>query len=321
MLTTPKFDINRAVIRENSLTPPLTNPKLIPISEAQQVYEFSSETPMFLTEVGDHHLAFTTMHLAYHHVAQGLIEDMPWMVSFCLICNAGFCFSPIIDGQVHEFAEIGYYNAMTILADKETNSIWHHITGECMHGDLIGQSLQRLNVLQHATFQHILENYPDALFAVATLDAEASETAQQWEDYRHQTDAQLPESWAVTMAPQNLRLPNMEAGLGIWDGNTARFYPYRILHAHNNVIFDNFGERQLVIFEDAEADFPTAFYTGATSAELRGDTILLNNGEKIRNFILYGADDKPKMSERPLQLFQRYYSFAFLFPDSDIFDQ
>lgn len=57
------------------------------------------------------------------------------------MCNAGVVTSPVINGREHRFREVGVYNGQMIFSDDETGTLWNHLTGQALHGPLLGTTL------------------------------------------------------------------------------------------------------------------------------------------------------------------------------------
>lgn len=165
---------------------------------------------------------FQTLHLAFHHVVQGDFNGQPWMVSFCVVCNAGAAFNPLVNGMVYHFAGNAMYNAMTLLVDDETKSFWNHLTGKgSRHGTLKGAQLEGYGVLSPATAKEALETYPDAQLIFSQLNKR--ELIEAEADYRfaisEPKDAVLSDMFIKTLdAREDTRLPRLDMGLGVWTG-------------------------------------------------------------------------------------------------------
>ncbi len=312
------FDVSRAFIREQPAVPPLYNPPLIPIQEAASRFTLDSRTPLLRATVAGRTLVINTVHLVYFHVVQGVVENTPWLASFCLICNAGACFSPVIDGQVHHFSERGLYNAMTLLGDAESGSIWDHYSGRCYHGPLQGRRLETLSALQHTTLAQAISLVPEALFVVSALEGEAQATAESWDDFRRSPTPELTPRTAATLDKEDDRLPRFEAGLGVWDGQDTCFYTYKALNAADNVLFDTINGQGIIVFIDPLTQNPQAYFTEAKSATWRGDTLVLDNKDYICDSLFFKPNGQRVQPRQPEQLFQRWYSFALRFPNPRI---
>ncbi len=312
------FNVERAIIRDKPLVPTLAANQLISLSEATLCYQLPEDMPMLLMNVEQSHILLNLVHLVFHHVAQGQHNGIDWMASFCMICNSGAVFSPLLEGRILHFTERGIYNAMTILADEETGSIWNHITGECMYGPLQGQKLAPLSILQHITVAQAQLAYPNSLYAPSQLSVEDEETAHSWNAWRVMDAPEFPARWLKTIGHEDTRLPHIEMGLGVWAGSVARFYPFRTLNANDNVLIDTFNGRTLVVYVDPHTSTPNALYINTVNAFWRNDTLQLDDDMRIREGIVSRNGEQISV-QRPTQLFQRWYSFAILFPKGDIY--
>jgi hypothetical protein len=320
-LATSEFKIERVLTYDQPTWTPLLVKRAFSLAHALDAEMIAPDARVMTFELNGAVFVFQTLHLAFHHVVQGEHEGQPWMVSFCVVCNAGATFDPRVNGVVHHFAGNAMYNAMTLLSDAQTGSYWNHLTGECLHGTLRGEQLQPLSVLNPMTAQTALAAYPDAQLIFSQLnkrellDAEA--------DYRFALsdpkDAVLSEMLLKTLdAREDTRLPRLDMGLGVWTRETARYYPYTRLNVHNNALIDVIDGRRLAVYVDPLSSNPGAFYTDAFSAKWRGADLLLGTGDTLRGSLLHTATGR-RSPERPKQMFVRWYAFAYTFPGCDIF--
>jgi len=314
------FDLQRAIIRNDILFQPhLVNPQnTMALKVALDQNLVAPNDPLITFQMGQTTQCLSLTQMIYHHVAQGMIDDVAWMVSFCVVCNTGMLFSPVINGQVHHFADGGFYNAMTLLTDTETRSIWNHITGQCLYGVHQDYQLPVLsNPLQKGALQMSIE-YPDAIISLSQLDGEVKQMVTEENQARLNLDLQLSERALNTLKFDDNRLPRFDMGLGIWTDKTKKFYPYRKILLENALI-DGLDGRSIIIYVSPIGVAPEAIYTTATHFEWIDDVLKLNNGQTIQNGILYDNDGAVAQAERPQQLFQRWYSFSLLFDKCEIF--
>jgi hypothetical protein len=314
-----EFNPHRAIFYPAPGEPSLQVTETIPLKTALERGLVFNNTPLQLAEALNPPLAFVTLQLVYYHIAQGQSGNQPWTVSFCVVCNAGACFSPCVNGQTLHFEDGGLYNAMLLMRDQETGSYWDHINGKCLYGALAGQQLERLCPMLHITAERALEVYPDVQLAFTVLTAEQEESA--LEDQANFRQSAQPD-WSFfihTLDREDTRLPRLDMGLGVWTEQTSLFYPMTRLHSLNNALIHPFEGRRLLVYIDPASDTPTAFYTEAKSATWRGDVLMLDNGDSIRWGVLYNAKGERKPIEHPQQLFQRWYGFAFAFPECEIY--
>jgi hypothetical protein len=82
--------------------------------------------------------------------------------------------------------------------------------------------------------------------------------------------------------------------------------------------FAELDGRHILFFIDPTSRTLFAQYTEATGAEWDGDVLRLNNGRHIRSVGLYEGDERLQ-TERPMQVFTRWYGFALTFPDTRVY--
>ncbi|MEP7305266.1 MAG: hypothetical protein ABJA98_07100, partial [Acidobacteriota bacterium] len=50
---------------------------------------------------------------------------------------------PTIDGMLHHFNNVGLYDALFVMQDAESKTLWRHIDGAALHGPMVGRTLGR----------------------------------------------------------------------------------------------------------------------------------------------------------------------------------
>jgi len=315
-----RFDIRRAAIRPQPLFHPLRAPLETDLSAAIQRDLLDQSAQVLVMPALQCPRVVPTLDMVYHHVAQGYCDGDSWMLTFCLICNSGMNFSAVIDGRKLTFTERGIYNAMTLIADEQTDSLWNPLTGECLHGVYEGARLQPLASPRQMTACAALEAYPHARLILSQLNAEQILEAHEWDAFRQQPIPELPERWIKTMGIEDTRLPRLDMGLGVWTGSAARYYRFSRLNALDNLIVDTFDDRPLIVYLDPASGLPEAFYIHDPMVSWLGDDLVVKSSGVIRHGVLYPSDDSaPRPLERPDQLFVRWYGFAFTFPGCEIY--
>lgn len=222
--------------------------------------------------------------------------------------------TPVIDGKVHHFEELGLYDGLVLLGDKETKSYWHHITGESLYGPLAGKKIPVQNIF-HTTVEQALENYPD--IHVAISDARMRENVSVLGRLRRG----LGRMFRNTMGMPDTRRDDMDIGLGIWAEDKAKYYPYDEVRASGNVIFDTFEGRRMIVFYAPDALALLAIHTDATSATWEGDELHLNTGQVVRSGILYEPDGSRSETDRPMQVFTRWYGFYLTWAETEVYER
>jgi hypothetical protein len=104
--------------------------------------------------------------------------------------------------------------------------------------------------------------------------------------------AAMADRFAATLAREDPRRPRMEIGLGVWIGDTARYYPMSRIRERREPFVDRLAGRSMLIYIDSDSNTPAAVFVNA-----RGE----------------------RLDERPTQMFTRWYGFAVTFPGTEIF--
>ncbi len=231
------------------------------------------------------------------------------------MCNTGVGLTPLVDGKVHHFEFRGVYDGVSILGDRETGSIWHHITGESVYGPLAGKKLPTYNLLQ-MTVRDAIGVYPDLPIAISDRPISGEEHPYfVWA-------AKIPilgQLWRNTMAREDTRRPTMDLGMGVWSDGVQRYYPMESIGAADNIILDELDGRRIAVYYSPTAHAPDAIYIDATAAEWDGRVLRFDNGFSLRDRTLYDANGRARLIERPRQLFTRWYGYALTFPETEVY--
>ncbi|MBI2150594.1 MAG: DUF3179 domain-containing protein, partial [Acidobacteria bacterium] len=67
---------------------------------------------------------------------------------------------PTIAGATHHFDNVGLYDALFVMQDRETKTLWNHITGEALYGPLVGRALGPVSNLLQTNVKQALESDP-----------------------------------------------------------------------------------------------------------------------------------------------------------------
>ena len=76
------FDASRAILSARSRWPPFEVKATVPLGRALEQGRVQANMPVVVMEVADQALAFSTVQIAFHHVAQGQTGGEPWLVIF-----------------------------------------------------------------------------------------------------------------------------------------------------------------------------------------------------------------------------------------------
>ena len=225
--------------------------------------------------------------------------------------------TPSVDGRVHWFAEHGLYDGLFLMRDEESETYWDHMTGEAVYGPLTGARLEVSNLMQ-TTVAQVLDLDRDALVTISDRAIRTDEQMTTGSLIRR-VGGRLNRMFRATVNEEDARRPTMDIGMGIWDGELARYYPYDEVVESGNAVFDNFGGRQVVIYLDPSAYALAATYTDADDFSWDDRTLRFSDGSYIENAIFHDASGERARIERPLQVLARWYGFSLTFPQTGIY--
>ena len=240
---------------------------------------------------------------------------------------------PEANGQRLTFFTGGLYDGLVVMRDRETRSIWNHITGVCIKGELAGARLALVPLL-HTTAAGALERYPAAHLAYSRQTLLQRVVSFFTEANRVYAGRFFFPFFKKTLKTLDKRRPSWELGLGVWmeeaDGSvSARYYPFKTikrLERSGRGLIDELSGRKLLICVDAQSGVPGAIMLSApgareaTEARREGTGIVLDTGAEFIGGDLFNAEGEALFTPRPMQLFTRWYGFAATFPGCDIYE-
>ncbi|MBL4819515.1 MAG: DUF3179 domain-containing protein [Gammaproteobacteria bacterium] len=226
---------------------------------------------------------------------------------------------PTIEGKTYNFVNSGLYDGLFVLEDKETRTLWSHMTGEGLYGPHASYKMPVSNLLQMNVAQAMAMD-SDMVIAISDRPYKNGTgfTNGRWNP--ENLDAKLMPAFVETLGDEDERLDRMAMGLGIWTDDTRRYYPTETIRARGKYLVDEIEGRKLLIVLDPLTSTPTALYWNTDEATIEGRDILLDDGFKISNGVLYDSEGELVEVERPQQLFTRWYGFALTFPGSEIIE-
>jgi len=224
--------------------------------------------------------------------------------------------APRVDGDVHRFAEHGLYNGLFLLRDEESGPFWDHMTGEAVYGPMVGAALEVSNLMQ-TTVAQVLGQDSGALVA---LSDQALRTNEQMTtgSLLSRMRAGLSRMFRSTVAEEDDRRPTMDLGMGIWDGDEARYYPYDLITTNGNAVLDELAGRQLVVYLDPSAYALAAAYVDTDGITWEEKVLRFSDGSYIEGGVFHDPSGERAQIERPHQVFTRWYGFALTFPGTEI---
>ena len=119
--------------------PALTNPRFIPISEA----DLPENEPLIVLEMaGERPRGYPLRYLMWHEIVNDRIGNMAVAITFCPLCNSALSFDRSVGDQVLEFGVTGKLrHSDMVIYDRQTQSWWQQAQGLGLVGAMAGVQL------------------------------------------------------------------------------------------------------------------------------------------------------------------------------------
>jgi hypothetical protein len=177
---------------------------------------------------------------------------------------------------------------------------------------MVGAQLEVFNVLQ-MTVDQALDWDPDLEVAISDRPIRRRD---RWNPLTAMV-RELSDRFLGTMSPKDERRDDMEIGTGTWTEGDALFFPMPVVEGEGGFVFSELDGRALLTYIDPTSRTMFAQYTEASGAQWDGDVLRLNNGRHVRSAGLYEGDKRLE-TQRPMQVFTRWYGFALTFPETRV---
>ena len=246
-----------------------------------------------------------------------------------MVCNSGTSLVPVVDGQLHHFNYVGIYEGLAVIQDRESKTLWNHVTGDAMYGPLVGRTLKHASNLLHMNVKQALSADPNMRIAISDREYFVGEKhfgtapgflggrgAERWAPGN--PNAQIVPAFVPTLGREDARRPRMDIGLGVWTSSTRRYYPMELLRRRGGAFVDRIDGRGVLVYVEPETATPAAMFVRAKSATMDGRDVRLDDGSIVRMGVLLNRDGKRQDAQRPQQLFTRWYGFSLTFPGCEI---
>ena len=166
-----------------------------------------------------------------------------------MICSSGIGFDPYHNGRRLTFGFHGIWQGVAVLYDKQTRSLWMHLTGECIDGPLEGAQL-KLITGRHVQWQEWRRDHPETQVMAEDIAFRrryfTEQSARRGNDY-------FPPGFDPTIDNRDQRLPPSALCYGIRADGKTKAYPFAsLMQAGQGVVNDRVGETPVVILFEAD---------------------------------------------------------------------
>jgi len=127
--------------------PALVNPRVTPAAAAGWL---KNGDAVFGVYLGGEARAYPLRILDWHEMANDVVGGMPVALAYCTLCGSGVLFDARAGKRRFEFGSSGFlFRSNKLMYDRQTKTLWNHLTGEPVIGELAGSGtrLTRLPVV------------------------------------------------------------------------------------------------------------------------------------------------------------------------------
>lgn len=137
--------------------PELNNPERAPASQAEWMVD--DEVVLGVIENGEA-VAYPLRIMARHELANDVVGGEPVSIVYCTLCRSAIVFESDVEGRTLQFLTSGLLsNSNKIMLDVETNTLWSHLRGTGIGGELVDVELTRRSV-NHMRWSDWIAEYP-----------------------------------------------------------------------------------------------------------------------------------------------------------------
>ena len=169
-------------------------------------------------------------------------------------------YSRELDGKTYTFGVSGkLLRDALLMYDHQTQTLWSHITGEAVQGELKGKKLKMLAGTPRITWKDWKRNQP--LTKVLSVPNDPRHPERQIQDIRTDNYAQYHASLNAGISGTQYtdnRLMNKELVVGVRLNESYRAYPFRAFK-RKSIINDEVSDVPVLVFHDLESNATAVF--------------------------------------------------------------
>ena len=120
--------------------PALVNPRMTAAAEARWLADGDA---VFGVSLNGDARAYPLRILDWHEMANDVVGGVPVALAYCTLCGSGVLYDARAGGRTLEFASSGFlFRSNKLMFDRQTSTLWNHLTGEPAVGQLAGTGVQ-----------------------------------------------------------------------------------------------------------------------------------------------------------------------------------
>jgi hypothetical protein len=140
--------------------PSIDDPEFEPVPEIDWI---GDREPVLVLDLDGHTRVYPLQVMMWHEIVNDEIAGRPVTVTYCPLCNTGIAYDRTVGGRVLDFGVSGsLYQSAMVMYDRQTESLWTHVDGRSVIGELVGTQLELLPVAM-VRWSDLRSAHPDAL--------------------------------------------------------------------------------------------------------------------------------------------------------------
>jgi hypothetical protein len=249
--------------------PALANPKFIAAGDADWLWPGEL---VFGVEIAGDVRAYPHRVMDWHEMANDVVGGVPLALAYCTLCGAGVLYESHVAGRAKpfEFGSSGLlYRSNKLMYDRETLSLWNHLSGTPAVGPLVGSGIAlRARPIVVTTWERWKRDHPDTrVLSLDTGHTRDYAPGRPYGDYFTRPGLMFP------AAATDARLKPKDIVYGVRLDGALRAWPVRAF-AGGRVVNDRVGAVPLVAIGDGASETVRVYHRGALSFSAGLDSTL-----------------------------------------------
>lgn len=240
--------------------PALVNPKFSAARDADWLWPGEL---VFGVEIGGDVRAYPHRIMDWHEMANDLVGGVPVALAYCTLCGAGVLYERHVVGRTlaFEFGSSGLlYRSNKLMYDRETLSLWNHLSGTPAVGPLVGSGIAlRTRPIVVTTWERWKAQHPGTrVLSLDTGHTRDYAPGKPYGDYFTRPGLMFP------AAATDARLKPKDIVYGVRLDGALRAWPVRAF-AGGHVVNDAVGTVPVVAIGTAASETVRVYRRGAQS--------------------------------------------------------
>ena len=300
--------------------PPLDKPKMIDADDADYLRD---DDLVFGVAINGDLRAYPLRILGWHEMLNDRIGGVPVALAYCPLCGSGILYETQVEGfqEPLVFGSSGLlYRSNKLMFDRQTESLWHHLTGKPIGGPLYPGSVRlKTRPMAITQWSDWRERHPQTrVLALETGYTRNYDSGFVYHDYFARPDLLYPARAEDDETPTDVK-PKSHV-FGLQAAGAAKAWPLAVF-ANRSVLNDMFAGEPIVLIGDEKGRTVRAYERGAAAFSKTTDpATLLSDGQPW--FVTEQALVGPKGERKPRIPGRVTYWFAWnnhLNFESDVF--